>query len=159
MEQLMKIYKRMKMNKRAQFLARDWVISLILFSGIIGLLVLMITSMATDYDNTSIVNSAIQENYANLEETTSIASQAFDAAQEKGGLSLIGTFDVLFSAAFTVFALIFNSVGLSTGYMTQFTEDFNVPTSIAGIFFGMIIAILMVILVFVIISTTTRRDF
>ena len=147
------------MNKKGQFLARDWVISIILFSGLVALIVLAIASMSDQYDNPDIVNNDIAANYGNITETTQIAQSAFDAANEKEGLTFVGSIDVMFGAAFTVIALTFNSVGLATGYLTSFASDFKIPSSVAVIVVGILISILMVILVFVILSTTTQRDF
>lgn len=148
-----------KMNKKGQFLARDWVMSIILFAGIIALAVLSVSSLAVEYNNEDIINEDIEDNYAKVSETTALATAAFDAANEKEGLSFAGSVDVLFTSAFTVIALVFNSIGIATGQMLSFGEDFGIPTAVSAIFFGVITAILMVILVFVIISTTTQRRF
>lgn len=148
-----------KMNKRGQFLARDWVISLIIFTGFISLTVLFVTGLATEYDNTDIVDESIVENYGFLDNTTSIASQAFDATNEREGLSFLGSFDILFSSAFTVISLVFGSISLAGSAMAQFAIDFGIPSQVANVLFPMFLSIITVILVFVIISTTTRRDF
>lgn len=148
-----------KWNRKGQFLARDWVIALILFTGGISLMVLMVTGLATEYDNEDIVDEAIVENYGFLDETTGLATSAFDATTEKEGLSFIGSFDILFSSAFTVITLVFGSISLAGGAMAQFAIDFGIPSAVSNVIFPMFLAILTVILVFVIISTTTRRDF
>lgn len=145
------------MNKKG-FLARDYVIALILFSGVIALAFIMVSSQASDYGNTDIIDEELQENYDNLEQTTEIASEAFEATGEKEGLTFAGSFDILFSSAFTVIALVFNSVGIVTNYFLSIGQDFGIPTRVSQVLFGTLIAVLMTILVFVIISTTTRRD-
>lgn len=149
---------KIKMNKKAQFLARDWIMALLLFSGIIALGVLMVTDLASEYDNTDIVDQSIVDNYGNLTQSTDIVSSAFSATNEKQGLSFLGTFDILFSSAFTVISLVFNSISIIGGVMSQFVQDFGVPTAVANIIFPMFLSIITVILIFVVISTTTRRD-
>lgn len=151
-------FSRLK-EKRGQFLARDYVISIILFSGIMSLLVLMIASGADTYDNPGIINSDVEADFANLEDTTDIASSAFEAASEKGGLSVATSFGLIFNAGFTVISLVFNSVGISVSWLASFGELVGIPTVISAALFSVLIAVLMTVLVFVIISTTTRRDF
>lgn len=146
-------------NKKGQFLARDWVIALILFSSVMALMVIIVAGQADTYNNNAIINPKIQENYAKIDQTTEIAKSSFDATNEKTGLSFFGAFDTLFTSAFTVISLVFNSVGIAGSTMSSFAEDFGVPSQVAGVVFPMFLAIVMVIIVFVILSTTTRRDF
>jgi len=74
-----KVWNRKKMNKGGQFLARDWLMSLIIFSGVVALATLMVTSIATEYDNPGIVDEDILEDFGNLQAATDIAGNAFDA--------------------------------------------------------------------------------
>lgn len=148
-----------QMNKSGQFLPRDWVISLVLFSGLMSLLILMVASQSFDYGNPGIVDENIQSNFGNLSEATSIGSNAFDAASEKGGLSFTGSFDVLFDSAFTIISLVFGSIGIVAQQLSDFGEYAGVPTVVAQILFPLLISIATIILVFAIISTTSRKDF
>ena len=150
---------KQKMNKSGQFLARDWVIALVLFSGIMALFVLMVASGADTYDRPDIINEDVEANFANLQNTTDIASTAFEASSEKGGLSVATSFGLIFNAGFTVISLVFNSVSISTSWLSSFGELVGIPTAVSTIFFSILISVVMIVLVFVIISTTTRRDF
>ena len=151
--------KQQIMNRKGQFLARDWIISLILFSGVVSLIVLMIAAGADTYNTPGIVNEEIQNDFGNLQNTTDIAAAAFEASSEKGALSVGTSFGLLFNAGFTVISLVFNSVGLATAWLGSFGELLGIPTEVSAVLFSILISIVMVILVFVIISTTTRRDF
>lgn len=153
------IEKQKLMNRKGQFLARDWVIALILFSGVVSLFVLMVAAGADTYSAPGIINDDIQEDFGNLQETTDIAGTAFEAASEKGGLSVGTSFGLLFNSAFTVISLVFNSVGIATTWLASFGELLGIPTTISSVLFALLISVVMIILVFVIISTTTRRDF
>ncbi len=146
-------------NKKAQFLARDWIVALILFSGAMSLIVLMVASGADTYGNTDIINENIADDFANLQNTTNIASTAFEASSEKGALSVATSFGLIFNAGFTVISLVFNSVGIATLWLTSFGELLGIPSSVSTVIFSILISVVMIVLVFVIISTTTRRDF
>jgi len=150
---------KLKMNKNAQFLARDWVIALVLFSGLMALMVLMVASQADTYNTPGIVDDEVAADFANLEETTTIASTAFESASDKGGLSVATSFGLIFNSGFTVISLVFNSVSISTAWLASFGELMGIPTAVSAVLFSLLISIVMIILVFVIISTTTRRDF
>jgi hypothetical protein len=146
-------------QKKAQFLPRDFVISLVIFSGLMGLFVLMIASQATDYGNTDIIDSSVQDDFANLSQATDIGSSAFEAASKKGGLSFTGSFDILFDSAFTVISLVFGSIGIVSTQMTKFATLIGIPSVVANIIFPLMISVLTIIIVFSIISITSRRDF
>lgn len=145
-------------DKRGAFLAQDWVISLIIFSGFIGLIMLFVTSTAVQYDNTTIIDATIDAKYNQLTNSTNIASQAFQKVSEKGGLTLVGAFDVLFASAFSIISLVLGSLGLATSFTANFAVDFGIPTQVANILFPMILSIITIIIVFVIVNSTTRRD-
>lgn len=147
------------MNRNGQWLARDWVISLILFSGVVALFTLMVASSADTYNTPGIVNAQVAEDFGNIQDTTAIASSAFSTASDKGGLSVTNSFGLVFNAGFTVISLVFNSVSISTTWLASFGELLGIPTAVSSVLFSILISIVMVILVFVIISTTTRRDF
>ena len=156
---MMNRIKNERMNKKGQFLARDWVIALIIFSGLMGLIVLMVASQADTYGTPGIVDASVEEDFANLQDTADIAGTAFEAASEKGGLSVATSFGLIFNAGFTVISLVFNSVSLSTAWLASFGELVGIPTAVSAVLFAILISVIMVVLVFVIISTTTRRDF
>ena len=154
----MTLKNKLKINRKGQFLPRDWLIALILFSGVIALGTVMVASQASDYGNLDIIDSSISQNFGDLQEATDIASLAFDATNRKGALTITGSFSILFQSAFTIIALIFNSVAIATGQLSSFGEFVGMPTAVSQILFPILISVLMVVLVFAIISTTTRRE-
>lgn len=145
-------------NRKGQFLARDWLMALVLFTGIIALATLMVTSTATEYENTGIIDEEILEDFGNLQDTTDIAGAAFDATNKQGALTITGSFSILFQSAFTVISLIFNSMAIATSQLTSFGDFLGVPKVVTNIIFPLIISLLTIALVFIIISTTTRRE-
>lgn len=141
-----------------QFLARDWMVAVLLFSGIAGLFFLAITSMATDYDETQYIDANFQENYDQLSDATSDVDSALDAASSKDGLTVVGTVEVLFKSSNTIFSLIFGSLGTAKSQVGSFMEDAGVPGPVYRVFAPLILAILTIIIVMIVISSVTRRD-
>src|SRR5690606_13984201 len=98
------------------------------------------------------------QNYGKVNETTQRVSDALDAVSGKGGLSLVGSFQVLFASTLTVIQIVLGSIPLFSGMVTQFSTDLGVPSSIAGIIFPMFLAIVTIGIVFAIINSNTRKD-
>lgn len=147
-----------KLNKKAEMLARDWVIGAVLFSGIIGLLVIMSGSMVSIYDAENVTSDEFSTKFNKFENNTNIAQSMWEQTSGEGGLSTIGTFDILFKSTFSVIALVFSSVTLVGSQMFGFVEYFGIPSSVGFIFFTLLLSILSIIIVFIIISSVSRRD-
>lgn len=149
----------MKQNNKGQFLARDWIIATILFSGFIVLFVLAVGSLADEYGVADVVVSEeFSDTFDNFEDTTQNAQEMFEAASSKEGLSLEGTFEVLFSSTFTVISLVFTSVTSVAGQVFGFVEYFGIPSSVGATIGIILLSILSVIIVFIIVSSVSRRD-
>lgn len=141
-----------------QFLARDWLVAVLLFSGIAGLLFLSISSMATDYGEPQYIDSNFQGSYDQLSNATSDVDSALDAASSKDGLTVVGTVEVLFKSSNTIFSLIFGSLGTARSQVGNFMRDAGVPDPVYRVFAPLILAILTIIIVMIVISSVTRRD-
>jgi len=146
-----------KMNKKG-FIARDYIVATILFSGFLTLMIMSIGSLANDYDNPNVVDEDFSNNFNNFEETTQNAQDIYGSAKNGEGISFLGSFDVLFSSTFTIFALIFNAVSSTGTQLLGFSEFFGIDSGVAGVFFTILLSILSVIIVFIIISSVSRRD-
>lgn len=144
-------------NKKG-FIARDFVLAMILFSGLIVLSILAVTSLANDYDNPNVIDEEFQNNFERFENETERASRMFDAASSEEGLSFIGTFDVLFRSAFTVISLVFSGVSAVGSQIANFGSYFGIPSTVAKTFFTILLSALSVLIVFIIISSTTQRN-
>lgn len=151
-------YKYKKMNKKGEILARDWIIAAILFSGIIGLFVLGLQDMASDYGNTNVTNPEFSESFDKFDDNTELVQSMWNQSTGEGGLTTIGTFDILFKATFGVISLVFNSVTLVGGQMFSFVEFFGVPSEVGFLFFTILLSILTVVIIFIVISSVSRRD-
>lgn len=146
-----------KMNKRG-FVLRDWVVASILFSGIIAMAILSVASLSEDYNNPNVVDAEFQSKFDRFENETDRAAELFSTATSKEGLSLVGTFDVLFGSTFTVISLVFGSVSAIGEQIAGFGEYFGIPSDVSKVFFTILLACISVLIVFIVISSVSRRD-
>lgn len=145
-------------NNKGQFLARDWVMAIILFSGIIVLFSIGVGSMASYYDNDDVVDDNFRSSFSRFENNTETASQMFTQASGSEGLTVVGTFDVLFKSTFSIISLVFSSVSSFGSQMFSFVEYFGIPSQVGFVFFTIMGALLTVAIVFIVISSVNRRD-
>jgi len=149
----------MKTLNKKGWVARDYIIATLLFSGIIALYVVMVGSIANDYDNTNMVDPQFSEQFDKFTEDTEIAGEMWNATTSEGGLSLVGTADLLFFSTFRVISLIFTSVVATGQQLTGFGEYFGIPTVITGIFMVLIFTILTVSIIFIVLASVRNgRD-
>lgn len=141
-----------KLNKKG-WVSKDFVIAMLIFSGSIALFVIMVGSLANDYDNPNVINENFSNQFDSFSEDTDRAGEIWDAATSEGGLSLVGTADLLFFSTFRVISLVFSSVVAAGQQMASFGEFFGIPSEITGIFMVMLFSILTVYIVFIIISS------
>lgn len=134
-------------NKKG-FTAMEFVVAVLIFSGVIALLIISLGSMASDYNNENIINPQFSSKFNNFENSTETASQMWEAATGEEGLSLVGTVEVIFYSTFQVISLVFSSVGEAASQMLGIGEFFGIPSSVTGIFFVLLFAILTVVIIF-----------
>ena len=143
-------------NKKG-VLARDIVIAMLLFTGVIAIFVLSINSISNIYDNDNIMDDDFAEHYDKLSEISDDVNIARDSSQSGEGLTFIGTYDVIFSSTFTVIKMVFSSIGLLGEITGNFVADYTfLDAGIVKLFFIIALAILTTILVFVWISSITK---
>ena len=141
-----------KINKKG-WVARDFIIAMLVFSGVLAMFVVMIGSIANDYDNTDIISPEFSDKFDKFSENVDTGGEMWAASTGEGGLSLVGTADLLFFSTFKVISLVFDSVNIAWTQMTEFGEFFGIPSVISNIFVGLIFTILTVMIVFIIISS------
>jgi len=141
-----------KINKKG-WVARDFIIAMLVFSGVLAMFVIMIGSVANDYDNTDIISPEFSDKFDKFSENVDTGGEMWAASTGEGGLSLVGTADLLFFSTFKVISLVFDSVNIAWTQMAEFGEFFGIPSVISNIFVGLIFTILTVMIVFIIISS------
>ena len=144
-------------NKKA-FSTQNFLVGLIIFTALIAILTLMTADLAINYDNADIINDEITTTYGKVNESTQRVSDSLSAVSGKGGLSLIGSFQVLFASTLTVIQIVLGALPLLGGFTSSFAVDLGVPSSIAGIVFPMFLTIITIGIVFAIINSNTRKD-
>ncbi len=149
------------MNKIIQFkkgwLIRDFVFASLLFTGIVAMFVLFIAGMSVEYNQPNLVSSSFSSNYDKLGEISDKVEIMRETAAAGKGLSLIGLFDIAFSAAFTVIALIWSTLALAGSLPAKIIVDFTfVDSLVAANLFVLGLAIITTTIVFVWISSIQR---
>lgn len=139
-------------NKKG-WIARDFVVALIIFAGVMGLMYLMVGDMGNNYGNPGIVDANFNAHYNNLKALGASTGTMLNTTRSPQGFTLLGNLGTIFSSMITVIGLVFDSI---TGVGTQVayaSTDLGVPTAVAGIIFPMIILIVTVIIIFVVIGS------
>ncbi len=135
-------------------MAKDFIVAMLIFSGVLALLVVMIGSFANDYDNPNVIDPEFSAKFDKFDNDTARIGSMWSALNAKDGLSLIGTAEVLFSSTLQVISLIFSSVTAAGKQIAGFGEYFGIPTAISQIFLVLIFATLTVYIVFIILNST-----
>lgn len=146
------------MNNKGEWVARNYIISLILFSAVIGLCYLMIGSLATDYNNTKIVDSSFSSNYDKLSENTAVAESMLDASSGTDGFSLLDAADILLSSTFAVIKLIFGSMTTLKDQLAAIPASFGIPTQVTAIVLVTFISAIIVSIVFIVINAVNKTN-
>jgi hypothetical protein len=133
----------------------DFLIGLIVFGGSIGLFVLMVGSLANDYDNSEIIDEEFSDNFDKFSETTEIAEDIYETMNKQNGtgLTLVGTADLFFTGGFGVINLLFSSITTATTILFTFPTYFGMDTTASVIMMTMIFSILTISIVFIVINS------
>lgn len=143
-------------NKRAQFLARHWIVAFVVFVSIVSLFYVSLTGIADEYDNTKIVQSNFNSTYNRFSDLSNTVSDMLNKTSRDEGLSFLGAFDVAFTATFTVIQLIYDTITLPGAMLKQFMSDLGVPSIVSNIAFALPLVILTVIIVLIVMSAVSR---
>lgn len=147
------------LNKRTKkgWIARDFVVAGLLFSGIISFFVLFFLSMGAEYGNNDLINPQFSENYDKLTDIADKVNTMRATSTAGEGLTFLGTFDVAFQATFTVIQLVFSTLSLIASIPGKVIVDFTfIDSVVVANFFILSLAIITTILVFVWISSISR---
>ena len=140
------------MISKKAFSTMDFTIAVLIFSGVIALLVIALGSMASDYGNEDVVSSDFSDKFNKFDEDAARAEDMYNAVAGEGGLSLVGTVELLFTSTFSVINLVFTSIGETANQLFGIGDFFGIPDIVAGVFFMLIFSILTVIIIFKVLS-------
>jgi hypothetical protein len=146
-----------KFKQSKGFLLRDIIVSALFGMGVIALFVIVIGSMATNYNRSDLVSPSFSANYNKLNSLLTDLETSRVAVTSPQGLSFIGTFNVAFNSIFTVFKLVLNSIDMFGSMAASVVSDYSfLDAGVIKILMGILLAGLLVITLFVWISSVTR---
>lgn len=143
------------MNKKA-FLARDWVVAFTVCVALFAIGYLMVSGLATEYDNTDIIDEGFDDTYNRFEDISEDVAEMQNESTSESGLKVIGTITTMFDAGWTIIQLVFESLLLPGTMLEQFAIDVGAPKSISNIIFVLPIVVITIIIVFVVISAIMK---
>lgn len=155
----MNIGKFKLLSDKRGWVTRDFVIAGLLFTGIIAMFVLFIAGMSAEYNQPDLVSSSFSSNYNKLEEISNKVEVMRATTATGEGLSLIGAFDIAFTATFTVIQLVFSTLALAGSLPFNIVKDFDLPfinDLVTNTFFILGLAIITTTIIFVWISSVSR---
>ena len=142
-----------------KILARDWVITIIIFSlfaGIAGLIVYDLSDPVNGYNVANMTDGNFDAAYNQIQYSEGITKQMADASTSKEGLGLLGGAELFFGSTVTVIQIVFGSLGTVNSVFGAMIGTFGVPPGLANLIFPGLLAIITTILVFVVISSLTK---
>ena len=146
------------MEQKKGFALRDIMIAMIVVSGVIAIWVLGVNSLANDYSQDGIIDPKFSEDFDKFEEQTDKAGEIYSEVRDKKGLSFAGAFDVLFTATFVVFELLWDSLDIFTAQLGSINNYFQLDAGVMGIAILLASVVITIIIVFTILSSVSRRD-
>lgn len=147
------------MNKKGEFLVRDFIVVLVLFgivTGIGALIVVDVADYETGYGVENMTDKNFQERYDSLSETTKNVELMQNATTSTEGLKLDSIYTEIFSGTFNIVGIIFGSFGVLFSTLSNFMSDFGVPSGLANLMAGGIFAIILSTIIFVIMSSISK---
>lgn len=139
------------------WVTRDFVIAGLLFTGVIAMFVLFIAGMSAEYNQPDLVSSSFSSNYDKLGELSDKVEVMRSTTAAGEGLSLIGAFDIAFTATFTVIQLVFSTLALAGSIPAKIIVDFTfIDSTVAATFFILGLSIITTSIVFIWISSVSR---
>lgn len=149
--------RKMIYKQKKGFLLRDFVVAGIIFGMVIAFCIIMVASIANNYQNTDIISPTFAQHYSTMEQNLDKLSTSYNAAKGGSGLNLIGTFNVVFNSVFTVVAMVWDSLLIYSGMAQNVSSDFTfLDQTTVLLFLTGIIAIVTAYLIFVWLSSVSR---
>jgi hypothetical protein len=141
-------------NKKG-FTSTGFYIGMLLLSGVIIFGVISSQSLASEYNNEDILDENFEEKYSRLTEYSEVINQSLQSAKEETGL--VNVVQTIFKSSFAFIEFLLSSLGILSDPAASFTEDFNIPTQVAGAFFTILLGAITIVIVVRVISALTQR--
>lgn len=144
-------------QKKGEWFLRDWMVALLLFSCVTVLLFIVSSDALASYGQSDKIDQNFRARYDRFQNSTTAIQEALNATSGEGGLSFVGTTDLIFQGTTSVISISLGGIVTFNSIIANIASDFGIPNEIAFVIFPTFIAVLAVILIFIIISSTTRN--
>jgi len=140
------------------FELRFWIISLILFSGIFGLLVIAFQDIVSpnNYDVPNLSNPTIESQYNQLQSQENLIGNLSSTISGPGGLKPINTLGTVFTATIGILNLVFSSLNFIPETFINFGSTFGIPTTVSRMFFTIVFLIFTTLIIFSILNSIRK---
>lgn len=139
------------------WVTRDFVVAALLFTGVVSMFVLFIGGMAAEYNQPGLVSESFSSNYNKLGELSDEIEIMRSTTAAGEGLSLVGAFDIAFTATFTVIQIVFSTLALAGTIPAKIIVDFTfIDSTVAANFFILGLTIITTMIIFIWISSVSR---
>ena len=139
------------------WVTRDFVEAGLLFSGIVTFFVLFITGISVEYNQPNLVSDSFSTNYNKLSNISDKVGVMLTTVSAGQGLSLVGAFDIAFTATFTVFQLVISTLDLVGTLPGLIIVDFTfIDSVVIANFFVLGLALITTSIVFIWLSSVAR---
>lgn len=147
------------MNKKG-FGARDYLIGILLFSGVIALFYVLVNSISTDttYGNVNLVDDEFNSSFNSMNENVNIVSDMWTSTSNSSGLSIIGTGDILLSSTFSIINILFGSFSTVKNQVGNIGSYFGIDNSIINIIVSLFVGAMVITIIILIINAVNKTE-
>jgi len=133
---------------------KDWILAMLIFSGIFALGVVAIADYAATNDAPGIVNNEIASHYNNMQSSLNIVNETQTAVTQPGGLTLTGGLSIFATGVITVLNVLLSSLLMIPSTLMYAVGDFGFDTTAGYIFLSVCAAGLTILIIFAILNAS-----
>lgn len=146
-----------RIKQKKGWLIRDFVGVGIIFGLVVAMYIIMVASVANNYNNQDIISPSFATHYSTLSNNLQRLDTSYSAVKGSSGLNLVGSFNVAFNSVFTVIAMVWDGVAIYTGMASNIAGDFSfLDQTTVLLFLSGVIALIVVYLIFIWVSSVSR---
>jgi hypothetical protein len=140
------------MNKKG-FTGKDYMLAMLVFSFVVAVFVIMVASLANDYDKNEMLDSEFDAKFNKFQNVTDKADGMLKSFTTGRGLRFVEASQLFLTGGFVVIDLMLSSLSIATSQILSFGSYFGIPTEISVLLGTFIIVALGISLVFIIINS------
>jgi hypothetical protein len=140
------------MNKKG-FTGKDYMLAMLVFSFVVAVFVIMVASLANDYDKNEMLDSEFDAKFNKFQNVTDKADGMLESFTTGKGLSFVEASQLFLTGGFVVINLMLSALTIATSQILSFGSYFGIPSEISALLGTFIIVALGISLVFIIINS------